>query len=247
MTVLPEQEKRNDHRIEDRLALSLVVHELTAPLTAVLQLIYGLKAGIDGRLSRKSLETVDRIRVRLEEALSLVELRTDVFRVWSGGALRDPRPIDVGAVLDSAVEILRPLADSRKVGLVFRNRVGSVPVFGCSDLLEMCFADLVYNAVIHNRQWTEVDVLLEADKAKVRIFIRDTGTGMDPGRLSSLLGLGPEPDSTGDGRRGLGLALARRIVEAHSGSISGDTEPKRGTVLTVCLPRLVSEETDDHS
>jgi heavy metal sensor kinase len=195
-------------------------HELRAPLSV-------LRAELEVSLAkqRSAAEHVDTERVALAEIERLTTLADQLLtltRADAGALVTDRQPVDLGDLVDETVERWRPLASGKGVSLI-AEVVDEGATNGDALLLRRVLDNLVDNAVRHTPQGGSVTVRLARADTSWRIEVSDTGPGVAPGVRETLF----ERFTRGDtargrdtGGAGLGLALARAIVELHSGSIT---------------------------
>src|SRR5208282_2222157 len=150
-------------------------------------------------------------------------------------------PTDAGQLLDWAYDFLLPLAKQARVEMQVINSLQGVTIHADRHRLEQVLLNLALNAFhfMPGGGWLSIrgfDCALSAgsDHAGVEIVVRDTGPGIVPDDLPRIFDAG---FSTRPGSSGLGLAVCRRIVEQHRGSISVESRPGHGATFRLCLPR----------
>jgi signal transduction histidine kinase len=213
--------------------LSRMSHELRTPLTAIRGYASSLMqpdVTWDGDSQRRFL---DRIAAESARLGRLVEDLLD-FSAIESGIMRLQRDwCDIPLVLEAAIACLPP-ADAAAVSV--DSEPGLPPVWADHDRMEQVFVNLVSNAVRHNPPGTKVRVTAVAARppSEVVISVIDDGTGM-PGELAAaVFHITPQRRVPSAGA-GLGLSIAKAIVEAHGGSIA--LRPlERGTCFRICLP-----------
>ena len=235
---LAEAEEAN--RLKDEF-LAVLSHELRTPLNAILGWARMLRAGTlpDADVPR-ALETIER---NAQAQAQLIEDLLDVSRIVSGKLRLDMRPVDIGEVVEEAIDTVRPTADARGVSLVSAiNHAG--PVSGDPQRLQQVIWNLLSNSIKFTSPGGRVDVRVEQAASMVRIIVSDTGQGIDADFLPHVFDRFRQASSTpGQTRRkglGLGLAIVRHMVEAHAGTVTAASEgPGKGATFTVELPVMV--------
>jgi signal transduction histidine kinase len=213
--------------------LSRMSHELRTPLTAIRGYASSLMqpdVTWDGASQRRFL---DRIAAESARLGRLVEDLLD-FSAIESGIMRLQRDwCDIPLVLEAAVACLPP-ADAAAVSM--DSEPGLPAVWADHDRLEQVFVNLVSNAVRHNPPGTKVRVTAAAARppSGVVISVIDDGTGM-PGELAAAAFHSTPPRRAPGTGAGLGLSIAKAIVEAHGGSIAL-RRLDRGTCFRICLP-----------
>jgi two-component system sensor histidine kinase BaeS len=139
-------------------------------------------------------------------------------------------------VLDDVVGLIRPQAERRNIGLVAL--IPPLEVVGDAARLREAFSNLVTNAVQYNRDNGKVDVSAAFERGTAIISVEDTGKGISAEDLPHVFERFYRGDRTraSDGSVGLGLAVAKAIIERHGGQIRCSSEPERGTTFEVRLP-----------
>ena len=228
------------NRLKDEF-LATVSHELRTPLTAVLGWAHLLRSGqLDEESSARALETIDR-NARAQNRM--IEELLDVSRIITGKLRLDVRPVDLPLVVEEAVDSVRPAADAKAVRLQLVLDPQAGPVSGDPDRLQQVIWNLLSNAVKFTPKGGRVQVRLERINSHVELTVSDTGQGIEPEFLPFVFDRFRQADMTkkrAHGGLGLGLAIARHLLELHGGAIraaSGGTG--QGATFTVTLPLMV--------
>jgi PAS domain S-box-containing protein len=217
--------------------LSRMSHELRTPLNAILG--FGQLLELDELDERKS----DHVHQILKAGRHLLELINEVLeisRIEAGELAISPEPVSLAETVREALALVEPMAADRDVRL-------SVDVGGLAkdghvhadrQRLRQVLLNLLSNAIKYNRTGGRVDVsFARGDGTPIRTLIADTGLGIDREQLAGIFEpferLGAELSEV-EGT-GLGLALAKRLLEAMGGSIAVASEPGRGSTFTIEL------------
>jgi len=226
------------NRAKDEL-LSMVSHELRTPLAAILGWVGVLKRGnVSAERRQRALETIEQSG-RLQS--ELIEDLLDVSRIVTGRLRLTIRPIDLGAPVRSAVDAARPDATAKRIDLDCRVAAGII-VAGDTIRLQQVAANLVGNAVKFTPPGGRVRVEVTRGDDEARIVVHDTGRGIAPEFLPEVFEAFRQADdvrSRTRGGLGLGLAIARSLVERHGGRIAAESPGVgAGATFTVRLPVL---------
>jgi len=216
---------------------STVAHEVRNPLNAILGCVEYL------RLKRPDDAIVQHHTTIIgEEITALDEFVNDFLKV---ARLESPRfaPVDVVSLLQSHVDLHTIRAAEQQVVLDLTAGDGLFPVSADSKQLGIVVENLINNAIEAMPHGGHLGIRVERAEEGVSIAFADTGTGIPPSAERNLFTpfFTTKPDGTG-----IGLAISRRIVEAHSGTIHYETAPDMGTVFTVTLRRR-TPEADENS
>jgi PAS domain S-box-containing protein len=233
--LIAELERAN--RVKDEF-LATLSHELRTPLNAILgysRLLRGEMMDESGRA--RAIETIER------NATALAQLVTDVLdvsRIISGKMRFDVERCDIGAVVTSATDSIGPALRARRIELRQQLDPDIGVVAGDPNRLQQVFWNVLSNAVKFTPEGGRIDVLVTRAGSSVRVTVRDTGRGIDPGILPHVFERFRQGDSstTRDvGGLGLGLAIVRHYVEMHGGRVWASSEGiGRGATFTIELP-----------
>jgi signal transduction histidine kinase len=233
-TVLELQEA---NRLKDEF-LATLSHELRTPLNAILGWARMLGTDVlDDERRKRACETIERNAVAQAR---IVDDLLDISRIVTGKLRLELRPVGLSTVVAAALDVVRPSADARQVRLVSDTAdVDPDTVLGDPDRLQQMIWNLLTNAIKFTDAGGEVRIqLTNSDTLELRIT--DNGRGMDPAFVPYAFDLFRQADASSTrehGGLGLGLALARRIVELHGGTIRIESPGlQRGTTVTVMLP-----------
>lgn len=227
--------------------LLTLAHELRTPLTMI-RTATGLLAEAEpdqemrSRILRGMRQSVDRMHALLTDLLDLARLR-------SGHLELQPRYLDVGALVRGAVALVRPLFEARQQTLRLSVPRPAPHLVGDSRRLDQVLVNLLSNANKFTPQGGRVQVSVQATEHDVIIAVSDTGPGIPPEdqpHLFDLFWVGGRRSGRRHVGSGIGLPIAKGIVEAHGGQIWAESEPGHGATFFVRLPRtgLLAQEKD---
>ena len=236
-----EQAARADAEEANRLKdefLATLSHELRTPLTAIIGWSRLLSSGkLDERSAARAVEVIER---NADAQNQLIEDILDVSRIITGKLALHVEPVDPVAVIESAIEAVRPAAEAKRVELHVLVSSETVPVSGDETRLRQVVWNLLTNAVKFTPEGGRVEARFERAGSYARIKVSDTGEGIDPEFLPYVFDRFRQADATTTRQRGglgLGLAIVRHLVELHGGTVSAESEGHgRGTTFTVTLP-----------
>jgi signal transduction histidine kinase/ActR/RegA family two-component response regulator len=215
--------------------LSRMSHELRTPLNAVLGFAQLMETS---PLSDEDREGVDHILKAGRHLLDLINDVLDLSRVEAGELAVSLEPVHVAELLDDTMAFVRPLAASRSIELRVHGDRCDAHVLTDRQRARQVLLNLLSNAVKYNHDGGSVEVACSQLDDGIRVSVRDTGPGIDPGRRGLLFEpfqrLGAE-DSQVEGT-GLGLALTRQLVERLGGVIDVESTPGVGSTFWVDLP-----------
>ena len=234
------QEARIANRMKDEF-LAVLSHELRTPLNAVVGYARLLRGGVlSGDKADRGLDALERNATWLTQ---IVEDVLDVSRIIAGKIRLDVQPIELPLIVDNAVATVQPAADAKgvRVQTLIDPRVG--PVSGDPDRLQQVVWNLLSNAVKFTSRSGRVQVRLERVNSQVEIVVSDTGIGIRPDFLPYVFERFRQADpgtTRKTGGLGLGLAIARHIVEMHGGSVTAASAGEgMGATFRVSLPLMI--------
>jgi PAS domain S-box-containing protein len=218
--------------------LATLSHELRSPMSAVLTWSRLLCTGVlDAAKTRRALETIER-SVRLQ--VRLIEDLLDISRIVSGKLTVETTRVDLRAVVEAALEVTRPGADAKRIRL--HVDLGSHPraVRGDPARLQQVAGNLLSNAIKFTPEDGVIAVALAGDGDHAELVVRDSGIGIPAHLLSKIFDRFRQADRSITrryGGLGLGLALARHLVELHGGRIDASSPGEdQGATFRVRLP-----------
>jgi PAS domain S-box-containing protein len=235
------REAEHANRAKDEF-LALLSHELRTPLTPML----GWTRILRKRQVRQ--EDYDSALEKLERAveaeIKLVGDLLDVSRIITGKMTLNLQTLDLRATVKAAVEMALSSAEAKEIDLVIETGEEEAPVAGDPDRLQQVVSNLISNAIKFTPPGGRVETLMERAGGRVRLIVKDTGRGISPEFLPHIFERFRQADSSvtraHDGL-GLGLSIARRLVELHGGNISAESGGEgRGSTLTVEIPLAIN-------
>jgi len=218
--------------------LATLSHELRTPMTAVLGWTQLLQLGqLDEETQRRAVDTIE-ISTKIQ--LHLIEDLLDISRVTTGKMRLELVAQPLRPVLEAALETVRPAAEAKRIRIERRFDAVDAVVAGDPIRLEQVFWNLLINAVKFTPPESEVVIELDKEDSFARIRVRDTGEGIAPNFLPHVFERFRQDDRVGRDLRkglGLGLAIARQLVEMHGGTIEAASPGTgQGSTFTVKLP-----------
>jgi two-component system, sensor histidine kinase len=232
---LAEEARRKDD------FLAVLGHELRNPLSPILAGLEVLERSLAGTdVDPLVQRTRERIQRQVEHLRRLVDDLLDASRITSGKVELRKAPVSIQSVLDDAVAIARPIIEARRHQLSLALPEPAPTLEADAVRLTQVFANLLSNAASYTDPDGRIEVRGSTGDGWVEVAVIDSGRGIPPELLPRLFDMYTQ-ERSGEGGLGLGLAVARRLVELHGGSIQVRSEgPGRGSEFVVRLLR--SEE-----
>ncbi|HEY0136034.1 MAG TPA: ATP-binding protein, partial [Nannocystis sp.] len=217
--------------------LTTVSHELRTPLTAILGWVQMLRAGsVPPERRERALETVER---NARAQAQLIEDLLDVSSILAGKMRLEVESVEVRAVVEAALETVRPSAEAKHVHLQATLAPAAAVMADCQRMQQVVW-NLLANAVKFTPAGGHVHVLVERHEVDVEITVADTGKGIPRDFQPHVFERFRQADGAttrAHGGLGLGLSIVRQLVEMHGGTVSVFSEGEgRGATFTVRLP-----------
>jgi signal transduction histidine kinase len=217
--------------------LAIVSHDLRNPLNAVI-LGTSLLRMSETQLSEDDVEQIETIEVSARRMNRLIADLLDVTRLEGGKQLPvEPEAVPVGEVLGELSNLFRAQATAAKVDLVVEDRTNATSVMADRHRLMQVLSNLVGNALKFTPASGRIAIDAIDEDGVVRFNVRDTGPGIPKENLAHIFTRYWQAQRTERMGAGLGLPIARGIVEAHGGEIRVESELGEGTRFTFTIPR----------
>jgi CheY-like chemotaxis protein len=217
--------------------LATLAHELRNPLAPIRNGLEILRLRQSGQIADRARSMMDR---QLQQMVRLIDDLLEVSRITRGKIQLNREPIDLEAALQSAIEVSKPLIDA--AGHTLSIDIPSQPLIVDGDLtrLAQVFGNLLNNAAKYTdsggRIWLNAGIAGD----RVRVSVRDTGIGIAPTMMPRIFEMFAQVDHASQhtqGGLGIGLCIAKRLVEMHGGSLNARSEGVgSGSEFTVELP-----------
>jgi PAS domain S-box-containing protein len=234
---LMEAELRRALRAKDDF-LGMVSHELRTPMTALeLQLERFKLEGLNA-LTQRQTDLISRMSRSTERLTALIDSVLQFARIERGRLRAEVKSFDLGALVQSAVEEIRPVAERKGIALRLQVPPDLPTLASDPDLVHLALSNLLSNAIKFTDQGY-VEVTLSTVRNLHRIAVRDTGRGIPREEHARVF----EPFEQLEPSRqkhtpgvGLGLALVKAMTSALGGEVGLESQPGRGSVFTIALP-----------
>lgn len=231
-TALREADQRKDD------FLAMLAHELRnplAPITTAAEIIR-----MEGTGAGRMEAAANVIARQVGHITKLMDDLLDVSRVTRGLVRLEHRPVDLAAVVHTAVEQVSPLIQQKGLSLATNIQSSAACIMGDRARLTQIVANLLNNAARYTPAGGHVDILVDVDESEATLRVRDNGQGMTADFIPHMFELFTQGERTLDrsqGGLGIGLALVKRLVELHGGRVGAESAgPGKGATFTVRLP-----------
>lgn len=220
--------------------ISVLAHELKAPLAAIEGYLFLLRDGIGMDDPAVYEKVVGRSLTRLGGMRKLIYDLLDLTRLESGQKKRELSLVDVLEIAENSMETMKPEADRRGISISLETTSEEISMVADSGELEIVLNNLISNAVKYNKDSGHVTVKLIDEPDLIRIAVTDTGIGMSESEVEKLFGEfvriknSKTRDILGSG---LGLSIMKKIALLYNGEVTVESTPDVGSTFTVTLQK----------
>ncbi len=216
--------------------VATVAHEFRTPLTSLRMALHLVTEEVVGPLTPKQSELLFAAREDCERLQTIVDDLLNLARIESGRIDLHKRRVEPLSIIDAVVDVHRAAAEQASVTL--RSEVlPSLPeVFADPDRLQLVFSNLVTNAIRHSPAGGEIAVRAKEEAAFVRFEITDQGPGISKEHQRDLFEKFFRVPGSPQGGSGLGLFIAKGLVQAHGGDIGIDSAAGSGATFWFTIP-----------
>jgi len=221
--------------------LGMAAHDIRNPLMTILWSCDAMLRLMLGPMTGKQLTSAQRIRDTADYMLQMVNELLDVSRIESGKLQLDKNVCDIAKLVREQSPIYRQRGASKEITVRTRIRPGAVPLaeIDRSRIIQV-LDNLVSNAIKFSEPGKRVDLVVASSGDAVEVSVCDRGQGIPADEQEKLFRPFARTSvkaTRGESSTGLGLAICRKIVEAHGGAISVRSEPGKGSVFSFRLPK----------
>jgi PAS domain S-box-containing protein len=219
--------------------LAIVSHELRTPLTSIISYAELMEYGVEGTLSERHREYVERIDVSAWHLKELVDQMLDFTQLEAGKVSIQPTPTDLTSLTHEVIAATLPMSQAKSLSLRAVLPEAPVVIETDSTRVRQILLNLLSNAVKFSDQG-EIRIEVEPADWHVQIRVCDSGPGIAPEHLERIwerFWQGENPLTRRAGGTGLGLAIVRRLSELLGGKVWAESAVGQGSTFTLSLPR----------
>lgn len=233
--------KREKEMLKEHFA-AVVSHELKSPLGVVQQNLYLLEDELSQILNQNQKERIERMKSKINDLINIIHTWLRVISVDANKLKENFKEISIEMVISKAIENFQSQAKRNGVEITSKIYSSTALVIGDEGTLVEAIGNLLGNAIKFSKPGGQIKIQIEEVGDQMVVSIVDKGIGISKEDLPYIF----EDFYTGDSGQkvekssGLGLAITRRIIEAHNGSISVSSELGIGSTFTIKLPIIGS-------
>ena len=231
---------RKEKKLIEENFVTFVSHQLRSPMVAIAQYIETILSGTVGKVDSKPKKMLQRARTRLEGLFDLINDWLSMARMNGVDLEGKSHPVNLEEIISKLIDFLCPLAEENQIKLELAPSEGNPTALGDQESLEQVFSNLITNAIKYNNSQGAVTVSVKETPDNICVEVKDTGVGIAEEHLPYIFDQFYQVDRSkrqGDKGSGLGLTIAKKIIEAHGGSIRAQSTSGKGSTFTVLLPK----------
>ena len=221
--------------------VAVVSHDLRNPVAAVKMLSRAALIESEDGVTRRT-ENIQLIAKAAEQMDALIRDLLDVSRLDAGKLTIHQEPVDPSTLLSVSLQTLRPLVDEKEIDLDLQLEEGLPHVMADPERIQQTISNLVGNAIKFTPAGGKITVRTRSTGDEVVVSVIDNGTGISPEQLPKVFDRYWQSSRTDREGAGLGLAIAKGIVEGHGGRIWIESTPGQGATASFTLPVTQSGE-----
>ena len=231
--------RREKEMLREQFA-AIVSHELKSPLGAVQQSMYGLVSDLEDKLSDEQKGKIERLQSRIADLIKLVNTWLRAISVDISTIRDNFEIISIVETISKAVENVQQHAVRKDITIETSIEEPLASINGNEVTLVEALVNIIGNAVKYTQMGGHIAIAAREEAGKILVEIKDNGVGIATEDIPHLFDdfyVG-KTKPEGERRSGVGLAITKRIIEAHDGSITVESELGKGSAFTVHLPLL---------
>ena len=219
--------------------LGIAAHDLRNPIGIVMGYIKMMKDGLFGEVSQPQIEIFKKVENTTRNMLNMVNDLLDISAIETGKLMMNPKEVDLAAFLNESYEYNHLLALQKKIELKLELESNLPKLIMDPERINQVLTNLITNAIKFSYPGTVILVKARREDDSVHISVQDQGQGIPEDEISKIFqdfGRTSVRPTAGEKSTGLGLAICKRMVEAHGGSIWVKSKAGEGSIFTFSLP-----------
>jgi len=213
-----------------------VSHELKTPLTSMGMAIGILDDGVVGELAIKQKELILSMKEDYDRLNRLVKEILELSRIESGGIQLNFEKLTVNPLIEECIKSFSLQCQEKKISLNYSVDETLPKISADHDYLTRAIGNFIGNSIKFTDKGGEINVNAKASNGSVIITILDTGSGISPEYIDKIFDKFVQVSGSRPGSVGLGLTIAKEIIELHKGSINVSSKPGTGSKFEIILP-----------
>jgi hypothetical protein len=219
--------------------LGIAAHDLRNPIGIVKGYIEMMRLGFYGEVSQSQIEIFEKVEKTTGNMLNMVNDLLDISAIETGKLVMNPREVDLAAFMNESYDYNRLLARQKKIELKMELEPSLPELIIDPERINQVLTNLITNAIKFSYPGTVIMVKARREDDSVHISVQDQGQGIPEDEISKIFqdfGRTSVRPTAGEKSTGLGLAICKRMVEAHGGSIWVESKAGEGSIFIFSLP-----------
>jgi len=218
--------------------IARVSHELKTPLTSMGMALGMMDEGVVGKLTVKQTDLVDSMKDDYSRLNKLVYEILELTKLESNMAKLRFEKFEARKLCDQIIKKFSIQAKEKNIDFKFENKSNAKQINGHYDYLLSALENIIANALRFTPEKGFVKISLREEDKNVFIEISDSGIGISPDNITKIFDKFTQLDDTSPGSLGLGLSIAKEIIDIHDGEITVISEPGKGSTFQIKLPAI---------
>lgn len=244
-TLAEARKKREEIEQLKQEFVAMISHDLRAPLTAVRATLSLLQEGTYGTLDDTGQSRVRAAEHNVNRLISLINDLLDIERMESGNLTLRLEEVPLAAIVEESIDSVRQLAEQKRIE--WDVAVGDIDVQADYQRLVQVMVNLLSNAIKFSPQGQKITVSAQLNKDRAEVKVTDRGPGIPDSHRQAIFERFKQVEHASRESSGLGLAIARAIVQSHHGSIGVDSREGEGSTFWFKIPLNRPTSTRDHT
>ncbi len=219
--------------------LSIASHQLRTPLSGIKGYMSMILDGDFGKFTDEQMDVLKRVKTEVDRLIRMVQVFLNVSRIESGRLFINNSPFNLCELINDVVEELTPTAQNKNIKIILNKPEEDIIVDADSDKIKDVVVNLIDNAIKYTPEG-KIEITVKKTNSHAKVQVKDTGIGIDKEEIDELFSKFKRAKGVSEispGGSGLGLFIAKKIIEAHKGKIWVESEGVgRGSVFTFILP-----------
>ncbi len=213
-----------------------VSHELKTPLTSMGMAIGILNDGIAGQLNNKQKELMNTMRDDYTRLNRMVKDTLELSRIESGGSKPNFEKVEIDMILKECIKTYALQSMEKDIKLIYHPANEKVYITADRQFLLTAIGNFLGNSIKFTPEGGEIIISLDKNSSGIVITISDNGTGINPEYLDKIFDKFVQVSGSSPGSVGLGLSIAKEIIDLHNGCINVWSKPGQGSKFEITLP-----------
>ncbi len=218
--------------------VSQASHDLRTPLTAIKGSLDNLILGVAGELNEKQLRIMRRATNSVDRLTNLVNDILDLSRIESGRMVLEKKELSLRQSIEHVIHEVKPAADLKRITLTASGTTNALTVTADPGKIERVVSELLNNAIKYTLEGGRIEVYTGRKQGMIYLSVKDSGIGMSSEECAKIWDRfyrTPASQNAAKGS-GLGLSIAKELIEMHGGKITVESQPGQGSLFTITLP-----------